>query len=271
MRSKVFKNYSLNTACMVLGILYCFPIIYMVWSSFRPEMNIAPPSWNFDVTLDNYRAVINDEFFFHLRNSLLITSATVLLTILFGVPAAYALVFGRLKKAASIYNWFITTTLLPAVAVILPIYLILNFASLMDSIIVLILLYTAAGIPLMVWMMKTFLEDVPYSIIEAADTDGSSRWRTFFVILLPIIRAGLVSTAMLVFITTWNEFLFAVSFSFTKSPTLPVFMNRFLTQQGLFWGKMSAVGTIIIIVPVATGFFAQKSLIAGLTSGAVKG
>ena len=75
---------------------------------------------------------------------------------------------------------------------------------------------------------------------------------------------------MLVFITTWNEFLFAVSFSFTKSPTLPVFMNRFLTQQGLFWGKMSAVGTIIIIIPVAAGFFAQKSLIAGLTSGAVK-
>ena len=183
MRKKVIKNYLLNTTCFVIGILYCFPILYMVWSGFRPEMKIAPPSWDFEFTLENYQAVINDEFFFHLRNSIVITCSTVLLTMMFGVPAAYTLVFGQLKKekASSIYDWFITTTLLPAVAVILPIYLILNYTNLMDSILVLILLYTAAGIPLMVWMIKAFLEDVPYSIIEAADVDGSSRLGHFLL------------------------------------------------------------------------------------------
>ncbi|GAB3617730.1 carbohydrate ABC transporter permease [Okibacterium endophyticum] len=253
-----------------IAIAYSFPILYMVYSSFKPEQEIAPPSWTFNPTMENYEAVINADLLEHLSNSVVVTLVTVLLTLLLGVPIAYTIVFGRLRRPMAHYNWYITTTLLPAVAVIIPLYLIVNWLGLLDTIVVLVLLYTAIGIPLMVWMCTTYMSDIPISILEAAQIDGCTRWQAFVRVMLPIIRGGLISTALLVFVITWNEFLFAVSFTFIESGTLPVYMNRFMTQQGLFWGKMSAVATIAIIIPVVLGFVAQKSLIRGLLSGAVK-
>lgn len=254
----------------VVAAAYSFPILYMIYSSFKREQDIAPPSLTFVPTLENYEAVISDALFKHALNSVSITSATVILTLLLGVPVSYTIVYGRLRKPLAHYNWYITTTLLPAVAVIMPIYLILNWLGVLDSPIAMIALYTATGIPLMVWMCTTYMLDIPQSIIEAAEVDGCTRLQAFFSVILPIIKGGLISTALLVFIITWNEFLFAVSFTFTESSTLPVYMNRYLTQQGLFWGKMSAAATVAIIVPVIFGFVAQKSLIKGLLSGAVK-
>lgn len=160
--------------------------------------------------------------------------------------------------------------MLPAVAVVIPIYLIANALGLLDTIFLLVLLYTSIGIPLMVWMATRYMSDIPISILEAAQIDGATRWQAFLRVILPIIRGGLISTALLVFVITWNEFLFAVSFTFTEAGTLPVYMNRFMTQQGLFWGKMSAVATIAVLIPVVLGFVAQRSLIKGLLSGAVK-
>ncbi len=272
------KNVSMKNTRRTLGaiglfaiaILYSFPILYMVYSSFKPEQEIAPPSWTFNPTLENYEAVVNSDLLKHLNNSISVTILTVVFTLLLGVPIAYTIVFGRLRKPTAHFNWYITTTLLPAVAVIIPIYLIANFLGLLDTIFVLVLLYTSIGVPLMVWMATTYMSDVPISILEAAQIDGCTRWQAFLRVILPIIRGGLISTALLVFVITWNEFLFAVSFTFTESGTLPVYMNRFMTQQGLFWGKMSAVATIAIIIPVILGFVAQKSLIKGLLSGAVK-
>ncbi|GAB3601664.1 carbohydrate ABC transporter permease [Microbacterium tumbae] len=254
----------------LIAIVFSFPILYMVYSSFKPEQEIAPPSWTFNPTLENYQAVINDELLRHLSNSVVVTLLTVLFTLLLGVPIAYTIVFGRLRNPTSRYNWYITTTLLPAVAVIIPIYLIANALDLLDTVFVLVLLYTSIGVPMMVWMTTTYMTDIPESILEAAQIDGCTRWQAFLRVILPIIRGGLISTALLVFVITWNEFLFAVSFTFTESGTLPVYMNRFMTQQGLFWGKMSAVATIAVIIPIILGFVAQKSLIKGLLSGAVK-
>ena len=254
----------------VIAIAYAFPILYMAFSSFKREQDIAPPSLTFAPTLDNYKAVVSDELFKHLVNSVAITTSSVVLALVLALAIAYTIVHGKLRKPLTHYNWYITTTLLPAVAVIMPIYLILNWMHLLDSPGALIALYTAAGVPLMVWMCATYMLDIPQSIIEAAQIDGCTRWQSFYRVILPIIKGGLVSTSLLVFILTWNEFLFAVSFTFTRSPTLPVYMNRFMTQQGLFWGKMSAAATIAIIVPVIFGFVAQKSLIKGLLSGAVK-
>ncbi|KQQ49431.1 carbohydrate ABC transporter permease [Plantibacter sp. Leaf314] len=257
-------------ALFAVAIVYSFPILYMVYSSFKSEQDIAPPSWTFAPTLENYQAVITPDLVHHLVNSIVITVITVILTLILGVPIAYTIVFGRLKRPTVHFNWYITTTLLPAVAVIIPIYLIVNWLGLLDSPLVLVLLYTSIGIPLMVWMCTTYMTDIPVSILEAAQIDGATRWQSFISVMLPIIRGGLISTALLVFVLTWNEFLLAVSFTFTESGTLPVYMNRFMTQQGLFWGKMSAVATIAVIVPIILGFVAQKSLIKGLLSGAVK-
>lgn len=254
----------------LIAIAYSFPILYMVFSSFKTEQEIAPPSWTFNPTLENYQTVINDDLLGHLGNSIFVTLLTVICTLVLGVPIAYTIVFGRLRRPTAHFNWYITTTLLPAVAVIIPIYLIANALGMLDSIFLLVLLYTSIGIPLMVWMATTYMSDIPISILEAAQIDGATRWQAFLRVILPIIRSGLISTALLVFVITWNEFLFAVSFTFTESGTLPVYMNRFMTQQGLFWGKMSAVASIAVIIPIILGFVAQKSLIKGLLSGAVK-
>ncbi|MGP9708278.1 carbohydrate ABC transporter permease [Brachybacterium sp. AOP24-D1-21] len=255
---------------MAIALIYSFPILYMVLSSFKREVDVAPPSLSFTPTLENYRAVIGPELVAHLGNSVGITLTTVVLTVVLGVPAAYSIVFGRLRNPIGRYNWYITTTLLPAVAVILPIYVILSRLGMLDSPIMMVLLYTSIGIPLMVWMAVTYMADIPQSIIEAAQLDGCTRVQAFRTVILPIVRGGILSTAMLVFIVTWNEFLVAISFTFTQSPTIPVYMNQYMTQQGLFWGKMSAVATIAVLVPVLLGFVAQRSLIKGLLSGAVK-
>lgn len=255
---------------MLIALIYSLPILYMVLSSFKREVDVAPPTLGFTPTLENYRAVIGPELLAHLGNSVGITLTTVVLTVVLGVPAAYSIVFGRLRNPTARYNWYITTTLLPAVAVILPIYVILSRLGMLDSPVAMVLLYTSIGIPLMVWMAVTYMSDIPSSIIEAAQLDGCTRIQAFRNVILPIVRGGILSTAMLVFIVTWNEFLFAISFTFTTSPTIPVYMNQYMTQQGLFWGKMSAVATVAVLIPVLLGFIAQRSLIKGLLSGAVK-
>lgn len=268
---KKLKNGGANLFTALVSLLYAFPILYMVLTAFKPEEKVAPPSLAFTPTLENFQVVISSGLAEHAINSVTITILTVLLTILLAIPAAYSLVFGKLKSAESWYYWFITTTLLPAVAVVMPIFLSLNYIGLIDKKMGLVLLYAGAGVPLMIWMTKTFFEDVPYELIEAADIDGSTRFYSFFKIMLPLVKGGIISTAMLVFITTWNEFFFAVSMTYSKASTLPIYMNRFLTQQGLFWAKMSAAATLVVIIPIILGFFTQKTLVKGLTVGAVKG
>ncbi len=268
---KKVKNLSVNSVTWIIAVLYASPIFYMILTGFKPEEKVAPPQFLFTPTLENYRAVISNDLVLHSFNSVFITIVAVILTVLLSVPAAYSLVYGSLKNAQGIYYWFITTTLLPAVAVVMPIFLALNYIKLLDTRLGLILLYSAAGVPLMIWLVKTFFEDIPYELIEAADIDGCNRFASFFKIILPLIRGGIFSTAMLVFITTWNEFFFAVNMTYSKAATLPIYLNRFLTQQGYFWAKMSAASTLVVIIPIILSFFTQKTLVKGLTVGAVKG
>ncbi len=274
MSAKVNRKVKSNLttlATWLISLVYAFPILYMFVTSIKPEEMVAPPRWTFTPTMENYAAVFSGDLILNLVNSVIITFVTVLLVNLLSLPAAYSIVFGNLKKAESYYNWFITTTLLPAVAVVIPIYLAFNYVGILDTRLGLILLYTGAGVPLMIWMVKTFFEDIPYEIIEAADIDGCTRLTTFFKIILPLIKGGVFSTSLLVFITTWNEFFFAVNMTYSKASTLSVYLNRFLTQQGFFWAKMSAAATVVVVIPIILGFFTQKTLVKGLTVGAVKG
>lgn len=261
----------LTTMAYVIVLLWLFPMLYMFLSSFKFESQVAVPSLTFTPTLDNYRAVVTPEFFKYLSNSVQITFGTVIVSAVLGVLAAYALVFSGIKKANSIYFWFITTIFLPAVAVITPIYILLAKAHLLDTKLALILLNTGAGIPLMIWMCTTYFKEIPGEIIEAATIDGCSKAGTFFKIMLPLVKNGIISSALLVFVVTWNEFFFAVTATATQSATLPVYMSKFMTQQGFFWGKMSAAGTMVVIVPILIGFFTYKSFVKGLTAGSVKG
>lgn len=271
MSIRKLKRLLICIVVIVIALIWFFPIFYMVISSFKPEAQVVVPGIIFNPTLDNYREVFSDTFVECLRNSVLVTLLTVVITTVLAVPASYALVFVRLKNSDSTYFWFVSTTFLPAISVITPVYLIFQRAQLIDTPLALVLLYSGSGVPLMVWLVTNYFREIPMDLVEAAELDGCTKVQTFFHIMIPLIRNGLVSAMLLVFITTWNEFFFAVTLTYSESATLPVYMSKFMTQQGYFWGKMSAAGTLICLIPIILGFFTQKSLVKGMTAGASKG
>ncbi|TDF98852.1 carbohydrate ABC transporter permease [Paenibacillus piri] len=256
-----------------VGILYSFPLIYMVLTSFKKESEVTPPSFIFTPTLENYRTVLTPEFQSFIWNSVTVTVFTILISVVLGLMAAYTIVFSRMQpqKQNNLFFWFVTTNLLPPVGVVVPIYLILKNLQMLDSKLTLILLYSGGNIPLVVWMVYSFLKEIPKEILEAASIDGSSRTTAFFKVILPLIKSGVASSALLVFVFTWNEFFFAVSFTSVQSSTIPVYMASFMTQQGLFWAKMSAISTIAVLPPIILGWLSQKAFVRGMTMGAVKG
>jgi sorbitol/mannitol transport system permease protein len=272
-RKKIIRQI-INILSILLALLFAFPVIYMFISGFKSESLVTTPTLIFTPTLQNYKDVITPDMLLYLRNSVIITLVTVIVSITLAVPASYAIAFSKFKKKESndnIYFWFITTILLPAVSVIIPVYLIFTKTGLLDTQIGLVLLYLGMGVPLMIWMVTIFFKDIPKEILEASYIDGSSKAYTFFKILLPLVKTGIVSSALLVFVTIWNEFFFAVSMSYSNAPTLPVYMSKYMTQQGFFWGKMCAVSTLVVIIPIVLGLCSQKAFVKGMTMGAVKG
>jgi len=256
----------------LVAIIWCFPLLYMLITSFKGEADVLPPSlWIAHPTLANYASVLRQEILRYILDSAVISVASVLACLGFGVPVTYALVFGRLRHSDNLFFWFLSTTLLPPVAVIVPVFLLFRISGLLDTLGGMILIYTGVNIPIVIWMTRSFLLDVPPEILESSDMDGSSRFRSFFSIILPLARQGIISTGLLVFIFVWNEFFFSINLTYVHAATVPVYMASFMTQQGLFWAKLCAISTLVVLPPMVLGWLAQRSLVKGLTLGAVKG
>lgn len=257
----------------VVAFVYISPLLWMFITGFKHEGEAVkmPPSIFFKPTMENFQMIWDSGVGAFLWNSAVVSVSSTLLALLLGVPAAYALAMYRLKKSDDILFWFISTKMLPTIGVIIPIYLVFNYLNMLDSIVTLILLYTAMNIPLVVWMMRSFFQEIPYETIEACQVDGATGIQGFTRVTLPLVRPGMVSTALLCLIFVWNEFLIGVSLTYTHAATMPVYMSSFMTQEGLFWAKMSSVATIAVLPALFLGWFTQKQLVRGLTMGAVKG
>jgi len=270
--NKKAGNFMITFLTYVLCLVWVFPVYYMVITSFKVEESVIPPSLVINkFTLDNYAIIISKTIFSHISNSVLVTVISVLFCLAIGLPAAYRIVFGKMKNPGNLYFWFISTQLLPPCAVLVPAFLILRWMNLLDTRTGLILIYVGIHTPLIIWMVTSFFKDIPIEILEAADIDGCSKLRAFFKIIFPLSKSGIMSSALLTFVFIWNEFFFAVNLTAIKANTLPVYMASFMTQEGLFWAKLSAISTITILIPVIFGILSQKALIEGLTMGAVKG
>jgi sorbitol/mannitol transport system permease protein len=212
--------------------------------------------------------------FSYLKNSFLQVFFTTVFCLLLAVPASFALVFGKFKKkdtGEKVYLWFITTILLPPVAVIIPLYTWYQKFNLIKSPLGLLIAYIGFHVPIVVWMLHSFFTDVPKSIIEASEIDGCSRFRQLVSIALPLVRTGIISSGLLVAIFVWNEFFLAFNLTGNANATLPVYMARFREQQGMFVAQLSASSTLAVLPAVILGWVTQKSLVKGLTLGAVKG
>ncbi|WP_096189874.1 carbohydrate ABC transporter permease [Evansella halocellulosilytica] len=272
MRKKL-QSHGTTAITYLLAFLFFFPILWLLTTGFKTESEaiVMPPSLLFQPIFDNFVTVWSAGAQGYMTNSIIVTLASTALSLLLGVPAAFALAMYQLKRANDILFWFISTKFLPIAGVIIPIYLIFQSINLLDTLTGLIILYAGMNTPLVVWMMRSFFKEVTYELIEAAQVDGATGIQTFFKIVFPLVRPGLVSTALLCMVFAWNEFFFSISLSYTNAGTLPVYMAGYMTQEGLFWAKMSAAATISILPVIILGWFTQKQLVRGLTMGAVKG
>ncbi|MEW1644796.1 MULTISPECIES: carbohydrate ABC transporter permease [unclassified Streptomyces] len=270
------KGAGLGLVAWVLGIVFFLPIAWMALTSFHSEADAAtnPPSFGAALTLDGYR-----DFFGTgggaspwpaLVNSLVASLASTLFVLVLAFPAAYALSIRPVKKWTNVLFFFLSTKMLPVVAGLLPIYLFAKNAGMLDNIWLLVILYTSMNLPIAVWMMQSFLAEVPVAVIEAAQIDGARLPTILARVVAPISLPGIAATALICFIFSWNELLFARVLTGVVAETAPVFLTGFITSQGLFLAKVCAASLVISLPVLAAGFAAQDKLVQGLSLGAVK-
>ncbi|MET7538900.1 carbohydrate ABC transporter permease [Streptomyces sp. NPDC058293] len=266
----------LGLVAWLAGILFFLPIAWMVLTSFHSEESAAtnPPSFAASLTLDGYR-----DFFGTaggaspwpaLVNSTVASLASTLFVLVLALPAAYSLSIRPVKKWTDVLFFFLSTKMLPVVAGLLPIYLFAKNTGMLDNIWLLVILYTSMNLPIAVWMMQSFLAEVPIAVIEAARIDGARLPTLLARVVAPIAMPGIAATALICFIFSWNELLFARVLSGVVAQTAPVFLTGFITSQGLFLAKVCAASLVISLPVLAAGFAAQDKLVQGLSLGAVK-
>lgn len=268
-------GFFLTFITFVIAFLSFFPILWMAITSFKTE-NVAiqfPPAIFFEPTFENWReAVIDSPFPKYLLNTISITFFSTVLALILALPAAYAMAFYPTKRTESSMLWIMSTRMLPPAGVIVPLYVIFLEFNLLNTQLGLIILYAGMNFPLIVWMMRSFMLELPYDIIEAARLDGANLWQEFSKVIFPLLIPGLAATSLLALIFTWNEFFLAVNLTSTlEASPVSVYVSTFKAAQGdLFIAKMSAAVTAAIIPVLIAGWIAQKQLVTGLTMGAVK-
>ena len=254
-----------------------FPLYWLTISAFKLEQDYRaypPVFFPSQLTLDSFIEVFTkNQLMNNLINSATISVVTTVITLLIGSMAAYAVQRGPLgKKAKNFFGlWFMVQKMYPAIATAIPVYLVMRSLKLIDTLLAMIIMNTSFNLPLVIWLMMGFFEQVPYELEESAMLDGSGFTHRFFNIILPITKPGLVASAILTFTATWNEFLFAVSLSINKSKTLPVVIAGFITDRGLAWGPMAASALVTLVPVVILTLLVQKDFVKGMAMGAVKG
>lgn len=266
----------LGMVAWLIGIVFVLPVLWMLLTSLHSEAAAAtnPPSIAAPLTLQGYR-----EFFGAssgaspwppLLNSVTASVLSTVLVLVFAIPAAYALSIRPVRKWTDVLFFFLSTKMLPVVAGLLPLYLFAQAAGLLDNVWLLIVLYTSMNLPIAVWMMRSFLAEVPVEMLEAAAMDGAGLIRTLREIVAPVVLPGIAATSLICFIFSWNELLFARVLTGTVAQTAPVFLTGFVTSQGLFLAKVCAAALVVSLPVIIAGFAAQDKLVQGLSLGAVK-
>jgi len=273
-----------NLALIVIFAFFLFPILWMVGMSFKTIDDILawPPKFIFTPTWDNYRAIITStieqrgvgkipiDFMPSFWHTLIISTLSVLLSVFLGVPAAYAISRFKFKGRDDISFTFLSFRFGPELLVIIPIYFIFQKIGLMGTYIGLIWVYQLITMPMIIWIMKSYVDDVPVDFEDACVVDGYPRWKAVLRIVLPIIRPGIAASALLAFIYAWNNFLFSLVLGSASTSTITLSAMKFISAEALRYGIMSA-GIVISFLPIlAFSVFAQRYFVRGLSMGAIK-
>lgn len=259
-------------ALLVVCIVVLFPILWMFMTAFKQARDAYDISLFFTPTLNNFVTVFSDPWSLGglVVNSVVVAVGTMVLSVPAAALAAYS--FSRFQLVARKFLFFIilATQFIPAVVVVLPFFVMFRSLGLLDTRLALIIVNLAVVTPFVTWMIKGFIDAIPPDSEEAAMVDGASRLRVIFDIVLPMARPGIITAAVLCFILTWNEFLFALILTRDDAVTLPVGLVSFRTERGDLWELMSAAGVLITVPIFIMAMFIQKYFTGGMTTGAVK-
>jgi ABC-type glycerol-3-phosphate transport system permease component len=269
------RKLALWIAAGVLVSIWVFPVLWGLLTSFKTERDVLayPPTFIFEPTLANYREVLfgTSSILPNLVSSIIVASASTLLTMLICVPAAYALARLRFPGKKTTGFYVLATQMLPPVGLIIPYYLVMQKVGLLDSYTGLTTIYLTFSLPFAVWLMVSYFEDVPYEMEEAALLDRAGRLRALWYVVLPQVRGGIAVTTVFVFLNAWNEFLFAVVLGGNDVRPVTVAMFNFISVEQTQWARLAA-GAMLAMAPVIViGLAAQRHIVKGLTVGAVKG
>jgi len=261
-------------AGVVLAV-WAFPVVWGLLTSFKTERDVLayPPVWIFTPTLANYRDVLfgASSIVPNLFSSLVVASLATLLTLVFGIPAAYAMARLRFPAKKTTGFYVLATQMLPPVGLIIPYYLALQKVGGLDTYGGLIVIDLTFSLPFAVWLLVSYFEDVPVEMEEAALLDRAGRVRALWHVVLPQVRGGIAVTTIFVFLNAWNEFMFAVVLGGNRVRPVTVAMFNFISVEQTQWARLAA-GAMLAMAPVILlGLFAQRHIVKGLTVGAVKG
>lgn len=259
-------------AAWAVALLIFFPILYTILTSFKTESEaIAGVSLIPSGTFENYVEVQSQrDYFKPFMNSVIISVGSTLLALLVAIPAAWSMAFSPTRRTKDILMWMLSTKMMPAVAVLVPIYLIFRDGGLLDTRLGLTVMLTLINLPIVVWMLYTYFREIPGEILEAARMDGATLVGEIVYVLTPMAVPGIASTMLLNIILAWNEAFWTIRLTTTNAAPLTAFIASFSSPQGLFWAKLSAASTLAIAPILIMGWFSQRQLVRGLTFGAVK-
>jgi multiple sugar transport system permease protein len=261
---------------LVLLLLWTLvPIVWMLLSSFKSLTDVLSPTplLTFKPTLVNYIGLVSggNNVLTYFRSSVLAAGISTIIATTLGCFAGYGLARSNFRGKRHLAFWIISTRMAPIAAVILPLFIGFTFLHLINTVWGLIVAYLSFNLPFAIWIMNAFFADLPPGIEEAARVDGASNFQTFWRIALPMTAPGIVTTAILCLVFSWNDYAFAVTFAGPGSQTLPVAASQLITQTGVDWGQLTAIGTVVALPMVIVGLAVRRYLVRGLTLGAVTG
>jgi sorbitol/mannitol transport system permease protein len=263
-----------TAAAWLFGFLIFFPILWMMLTSFKTELEAfsTPPSFLlFHWTTENYVTVQErSDYLHHALNSIIIAGGSTLIALLIAIPSAWSMAFSPTRRTKDLLLWMLSTKMMPPVGVLVPIYLIYRNFGLLDSRAGLVLILCLGNLPIVIWMLFTYFKEIPKDILEAARMDGATISRELVYVLTPMAIPGLASTLLLNLILAWNEAFWTLNLSTSQAAPLTVFIASYSSPEGLFWAKLSAASTLAIAPILVLGWFSQRQLVRGLTFGAVK-
>jgi sorbitol/mannitol transport system permease protein len=274
MKKSTGERIGITVLAWLVAFIIFFPILWTILTSFKSELDAIsmPPKFLFfNWTLENYTEVQHRSNYLHYAwNSILLSIGANVVGLIFAIPAAWSMAFAPGKRTKDLLMWMLSTKMMPAVGVLVPLYLLFKNLGLLDSLFGIGLVLMLINLPLLIWMLYTYFKEIPNDILEAARMDGASLINEIVYVLTPMAVPGIASTMLLAIILSWNEAFWTLNLATSNAAPLTAFIASYSAPEGYFWAKLSAASTLAIAPILILGWFSQKQLVRGLTFGAVK-